>query len=56
MSNKGYNKGLIIGDFAHMPGSDCGIWPAFWLVGPNWPSGGEIDIIEGVNIAVGDQM
>jgi hypothetical protein len=22
---------------------------AFWLVGPSWPSGGEIDIIEGVD-------
>ncbi|HZU52051.1 MAG TPA: glycoside hydrolase family 16 protein [Sphingomicrobium sp.] len=23
-----------------------GGWPAIWLVGPNWPSGGEIDIME----------
>lgn len=22
------NKGLVIGDFAHMPGSVCGSWPA----------------------------
>ncbi|MCJ1377588.1 hypothetical protein MMC17_000683 [Xylographa soralifera] len=57
-SNAAYNNALIIGDFAHMPGSDCGIWPAFWVVGPNWPSGGEIDIsgFEGVNIGVQDQM
>ncbi|MCJ1473027.1 hypothetical protein MMC13_001676 [Lambiella insularis] len=56
MSNAAYNNALIIGDFAHMPGSDCGIWPAFWVVGPNWPSGGEIDIIEGVNIGIANQM
>lgn len=23
--------------------------PAFWMVGPNWPHGGEIDIFEGAN-------
>ena len=27
----------------------CGVWPAWWSVGPNWPAGGEIDVIEGVN-------
>ena len=27
----------------------CGTWPAFWSLGPNWPSHGEIDVIEGVN-------
>ncbi|MCJ1361263.1 hypothetical protein MMC16_000361 [Acarospora aff. strigata] len=48
-SKKSYNHGLIIVDFAHVPGSVCGSWPAFWMVGPNWPNGGEIDIIEGVN-------
>lgn len=48
-SNKAYNKGLIIADITHMPDSTCGSWPAFWTVGPDWPSSGEIDIIEGVN-------
>ncbi|KAF2096588.1 hypothetical protein NA57DRAFT_23549, partial [Rhizodiscina lignyota] len=48
-STASYNDGLVILDLAHMPGSVCGTWPAFWLVGPNWPNNGEIDIIEGVN-------
>jgi len=33
----------------------CGTWPAYWLVGPNWPNSGEIDIIEGVNRNTADQ-
>ena len=27
-SNPSYTHGLIIGDFAHIPGSACGSWPA----------------------------
>ncbi|PGH27164.1 hypothetical protein AJ80_01121 [Polytolypa hystricis UAMH7299] len=49
-SKKAYNKGLIIADFAHVPGSACGTWPAFWTYGPGWPNGGEIDIYEGVHM------
>jgi len=45
---------LIIFDLAHMP-IGCGTWPAVWLVGPNWPNGGEVDIIEGVNVNVVNQ-
>ncbi|CAG7949109.1 unnamed protein product [Penicillium nalgiovense] len=44
-----YKHGLVILDLAHMPSSTCGTWPAFWMLGPNWPNNGEIDIIEGVN-------
>ena len=55
-SKASYNTGLVILDLAHMPGSICGTWPAFWMVGPSWPSSGEIDIIEGVNTQTGNSM
>jgi hypothetical protein len=46
-SNTAWNKGIFAVDIAHMPAADCGVWPAFWMFGPNWPNSGEIDIIEG---------
>ncbi|CAG8891979.1 unnamed protein product [Penicillium egyptiacum] len=49
-SKKYYDQSLVIADIAHMPGSTCGTWPAFWSVGREWPQDGEIDIIEGVNM------
>lgn len=50
-SKQTYNHGLFIADFLHMPASECGVWPAFWSYGPDWPNGGEVDIIEGANNA-----
>ncbi|KAM3559847.1 hypothetical protein MY1884_003254 [Beauveria asiatica] len=50
-SKEAYNQGLFVADFLHMPPSQCGVWPAFWAYGPNWPNNGEIDIIEGANTA-----
>ncbi|KAJ7119084.1 concanavalin A-like lectin/glucanase domain-containing protein [Mycena epipterygia] len=48
-SQKVYNAGtLFIADFAAMPAS-CGVWPAWWSVGPSWPNFGEIDVLEGVH-------
>lgn len=50
VSNAAFTHGLFIADIEHMPNA-CGAWPAWWLTGPNWPSNGEIDVIEGVNEA-----
>ncbi|KAG0649466.1 putative endo-1 [Hyphodiscus hymeniophilus] len=47
-SQKSWTHGLFISDIVHMPGGICGVWPAHWTLGPNWPSNGEIDIIEGI--------
>ncbi|EAW08208.1 glycoside hydrolase family 16 protein [Aspergillus clavatus NRRL 1] len=55
-STKSYTHGLVIIDLAHMPASICGAWPAFWMVGPDWPNHGEIDIIEGVNDQTNNAM
>ncbi|KAH9979070.1 concanavalin A-like lectin/glucanase domain-containing protein [Lactifluus volemus] len=50
-STTSYDDALFVLDIAHMP-AGCATWPAFWTLskdGP-WPQGGEIDIIEGVNL------
>jgi len=50
-----FNRGILIGDFVHMP-TGCATWPAFWSNGPNWPNGGEIDVVEGVHKATQNVM
>ncbi|KAF4470761.1 mixed-linked glucanase precursor MLG1 [Fusarium albosuccineum] len=55
-SKDSYQHGLFIADFLHMPPSQCGTWPAFWAYGADWPMGGEIDIIEGANLAYTNVM
>ncbi|KAA1471764.1 hypothetical protein DENSPDRAFT_837832 [Dentipellis sp. KUC8613] len=50
-SYEAYDDAIFILDLQHMP-EGCSTWPAFWSLskaGP-WPHGGEIDIIEGVNL------
>lgn len=50
-SKKQYGEHILIADVNHMP-EGRGTWPALWETRENgWPSGGEIDIIEGVNDA-----
>eukprot|EP01084_Bolivina_argentea_P302988 523061_1 len=48
-----YSNGLFILNVSHMP-TGCCVWPAWWLCGPDWPNEGEIDIIEGTNLATDD--
>ncbi|KAL8740361.1 MAG: hypothetical protein Q9190_006929 [Brigantiaea leucoxantha] len=63
-SQKTYTHGLFITDLVHMPGSsenqggECGVWPAHWLLaeGVTWPTNGEIDILEGANDQISNQM
>ncbi|KAF4628552.1 hypothetical protein G7Y89_g9596 [Cudoniella acicularis] len=45
-SNLEFTHGVLIGDFAHVPSSACGTWPAFWTIHNEGNNNGEIDIFE----------
>ncbi|TNY24713.1 glycoside hydrolase family 16 protein [Rhodotorula diobovata] len=46
---------LIVMDALHLP-YGCATWPAFWAHAVSWPSGGEIDFFEGVNLQETNQV
>ncbi|KAF8901351.1 glycoside hydrolase family 16 protein [Gymnopilus junonius] len=51
-SKQTYTSHVSVFDVRHMP-QGCGTWPAIWQTKPanDWPVGGELDILEGVNDA-----
>ncbi|KAJ7698146.1 glycoside hydrolase family 16 protein [Mycena rosella] len=55
-SNNAYTTHVAVFDIVHMP-QGCGTWPAVWETNEaTWPSGGEVDILEGVNDQATDQV
>lgn len=54
-SKKTYTQMLLVADVVHMP-VGCGTWPALWSYGGDWPTQGEIDIIEGVNSQASNEI
>ncbi|KAH8828301.1 concanavalin A-like lectin/glucanase domain-containing protein [Flagelloscypha sp. PMI_526] len=47
---------LLIIDVVHLP-YGCSVWPSFWTLGSGvWPNGGEIDVIETINLMTTNQM
>ncbi|RHZ47898.1 hypothetical protein CDV55_101024 [Aspergillus turcosus] len=58
-STNSYTHGLVILDLAHMPGAykhEAKLMRTSWMLGPDWPTNGEIDIIEGINTQSTNQM
>ncbi|KAK7935029.1 hypothetical protein PG985_000524 [Apiospora marii] len=51
-----FDSGLLIADIAHMPGSACGSWPAFWTFNFKENPYGEIDILEGAMFQDGNAV
>lgn len=48
-SKKVYSRGLFVFDIVNAP-YGCSTWPALWLTDPsNWPTNGEIGVVEAVN-------
>ncbi|KZV88447.1 hypothetical protein EXIGLDRAFT_678944 [Exidia glandulosa HHB12029] len=43
-----YTTHVLVADIRHMP-EGAATWPALWEFGENWPSRGEVDILEGAN-------
>ncbi|KAK0361841.1 hypothetical protein LTR02_016854 [Friedmanniomyces endolithicus] len=40
-SVQSWTHGLFILDLAHMPANECGVWPAWWMLGSGtWPANG----------------
>lgn len=50
-SKRTFDESVVILDLQHMP-YGCGTWPAFWSYSQTelWPTGGEVDVIEGYNV------
>ncbi|GAA5878025.1 hypothetical protein JCM3774_005984 [Rhodotorula dairenensis] len=46
---------LWVFDMVHVP-YGCSVWPSAWVTTSDWPTGGEIDIYEAVNLQKTNQM